>query len=358
LRPLHTGICGFCEVPTIWAKDSVLDGDNTSLQKMVPMRGVFYAADEIESLIDSMEQVLGISLSRLLFRAHSNAIRRFFDGTLRGLAGSLAKALVPRMIFEQQAKTAPYFGVGVLRLVEYNRGGGVVEMTNAWNERLVAAEIAGAFASVEGAECRVDAEATGGVVRLTVRRSALESEEYSGRLVPLTGKLMGTREYPRCHVCGAPYSFRVFRWDLPAGEIRERDTGLRVVHMTIACIDSMLQEMVDELGREMLDMAVRFQADYVRGMISSGAYDALEKPGADEERRFFDHLSLIRRRCLGNPIYIDDKPARLTVHIRNPANSVMLAGRVLGTFEAVRGTPGLLESERDGGMLRVTVSPS
>lgn len=361
MRPLHTGICGTCDVPTIWAKDSILDGDNTSLQRMVPVRGVFYEVEEVGRFIRKMEENLGVSLDTLVFAAHKRAIKRFFEGTVKGLTGTLAKAAVPGLVYRQQQKVAPLFGVGLMKLVDYGRGGPlVVEASNVWDERLLAAEVAGGFEAVERGEveCDVDIEHSGDTIRFTARRAAREREEYRGRLVPITGTLMGTPGYPGCHVCGAPISFQVFRWDRERGEIRERDNGLRVVHLTIACIDGMLQEMVEELGEDLRDMAVRVHADYVREMVSSGAYEAVAEGASDEARRFFDYLSLIRRRCLGNPVYIDTGPRSLAVHIKNPANDVMLAGRVLGTFEAVRGVAGRLEAEHESGMLSLTVSPA
>lgn len=100
-------------------------------------------------------------------------------------------------------------------------------------------------------------------------------------------------------------------------------------------------------------MAVRQHADQVRDSVSAGDYDSLVTEPSDRERTYFDHLSLIRRRCFGNPLYIDSRPGELKVHIRNPANDVMLTGRVLGTFEAVEGLPGRAETHRSDGMLEV-----
>ena len=360
-------------MPTIWAKDSVLDGDNTSLQKMIPMRGVFYETVEVGHLVDKMEESIGVSLEGIVFAAHKRAIRRFFGGTVKGLSGALVKAAVPKLIYDQEGKVAPLFGVGLMEMSSYRRGGPlIVEARNAWNERLLAAEVAGAFEAVErgDVECDVGVERSGEGVRFTARGAAREREEYRGRFVPLTGTLMGTAAYPRCHVCGAPVSFQVFRWERERGEIKERDNGLRVVHLTVACIDGMLQEMIEELGEDLRDLAVRVEADYVRERVLSGAYEAVRegdegagesapgKPGADEVRRYFDYLSLIRRRCLGNPIYVKAGPEGLTVHVRNPANDQMLAGRALGTFEAVSGVAGRVEAERDGGTLRLRVSPA
>ena len=356
MRPLHSGICPTCDVPAIWAKDSVLDGDNTSLQRMVPIRGVFYEAGEIEHFIRGMEGSLGASLDRVVFAAHKRAVRRFFKGALRGLTGSLARAVAPAFIYRQQAKVAPDFGMGRMGIVGYERGGPLeVEATNVWDEGLFAADVAGAFEAVEGTECDVDTGKADGTYRFTARKSGEERLEYTGRLIPLTGALSRERAHPRCHACGAPVSFQVFYWDHELGEIRERDNGLRVVHRTAGCFDSMLREMEIELGGELRELAVRAQADYVRDKVASGAYGPGE-PLDDTGRRYFHYLGLIRRRCMGNPVNFDFSTWDLRVSIRNPANEELLIGRVLGTYEAVTGKEGRAAGASSGGMLKVEVS--
>lgn len=357
MRPLHSGICPTCKVPGTWAKDSVLDGDNTSLKKTIPIRGVFYETGEIEHFIRGMEKSLGISLDRVVFTAHKRAARRLFEGTLRGITGSLARVVAPLFIYRQQAEVAPDFGFGRVSIAGYRRGGPLeVEATNVWDERLFTADVAGAFEAVEGAECEVDTEGADGTYRFTARRSGEEKQEYAGRLTPLTGALSGEHAYPRCHACGAPISFQVFSWDLERGEVRERDNGLRVVHRTAACFDSLLHEMEIERGEELRELAIRTQADYVRDMIVSGAYDVDGETRIDTGRKYFDHLGLIRRRCMGNPVNFDYGPGSLRVSIRNPANEALVTGRVLGTFEGVEGSKGLAGSSSSGGTLKVEVS--
>ncbi len=357
MRPLHSGICPTCNVPGIWAKDSVLDGDNTSVGKKIPMRGIFYEAGEIEHFIRGMEESLGVSLGRVVFSAHKRAVRRFFSSALGGITGSLARVLTPHLIYRQQAEAAPDFGVGRVIVAGYRRGGPLeVEATNVWDKRLFAADVAGAFEAVEGVGCEVDTEKAGGTYRFTARRGGEEVPEYTGRLIPLTGVLSGERAYPRCHACGAPISFQVFSWDLERGEVRERDNGLRVVHRTVACFDGLLHGMEIERGEELHELAIRTQADYVRDMIVSGAYDIDGETRIDTGRKYFDYLGLIRRRCMGNPVNFDYGPGSLRVSIRNPANEALVTGRVLGTFEGVEGSKGLAGSSSSGGTLKVEVS--
>ena len=357
MRPLHSRVCPACNVPGIWARDIALDGDNTSLKKTIPVRGVFYEAGEIEHFIRGMEASLGVSLGRVVFSAHKRVVRRVFSGALRGINGSLARVLTPHLIYRRQAEAAPDFGVGRVSVTGYRRGGPLeVEATNVWDERLLAAGVAGAFEAVEGVGCEVDTEKAGGTYRFTARRSGKEEPEDTGKLIQLTGVLSGERKYPRCHACGAPISFQVFSWDLELGEVRERDNGLRVVYRTAACFDSLLRGMEIERGEELHELAIRTQADFVRDMIVSGAYDVDGETCIDTGRKYFDHLGLIRRRCMGNPVNFDYGPGSLRVSIRNPASEALVTGRVLGTFEGVEGGKGLAGSSSLGGTLKVEVS--
>lgn len=359
MKPIHLGICETCKVPHIWAKDSVLDSDNTSLHRVIPMRGVFYEADEVRALIEGLERSLGIELDDMVVAAHGRAIRRFFEGTLKGLLGSVVVTTHPLYVYRLQAKSAPYFGAGLFRIISYARGGPlVVEVENVWDERLTKAETIGAFEAVEGVDADAETERDGDRCVFTVKPLEKEREEYRGRLAPLVGKLLASDEYPRCQKCGAPVLFQAFTWDTKRGETRERDNDLRVVHQTIASMDSLLHELEEEIGGEVREMAIRAQADHVRDMVQRGAYDALA--GADDEpgRRFFRYLGLIRRRCMGNPIFLDYEPGTLKVKIRNPANEELLVGRVLGTFEAVTGVAGAAVADHAEGTLRVTVTPA
>jgi hypothetical protein len=216
--------------------------------------------------------------------------------------------------------------------------------------------VAGAFEAVEGVECEVASVKAGDTYRFTAQPAGGGKQEHTGRLAPPAGSLSGERAYPRCHECGAPISFRIFSWARDSGEIMERDNGLRVVHQAAGCFDGLLHEMEMELGEKLRGLAIRTEADYVRGMIVSGAYDSGGETRVDTGRKYFDYLALIRRRCMGNPINFDYGPGSLTVSIRNPANEELLIGRVLGTFEGVSGMKGLVGSSSSGGMLKVAAS--
>lgn len=356
IRPLHSGMCKTCGVPFIWAKDSLLDGDNTSIQKMVPVRGVFYEVDEIQNFVESLEGSVGVPLSALTFEAHKRAIRRFFEGTLEGLTGEMARILLPGFIYRQQTKVTPYFGVGKMRMVSYQRGGPlVVEAEDVWNENLFSADVAGSFEAIEGGESDADYDTSGGVFRVVAHKRSREKEELRGRLVPITGQLMGTPQYPRCPDCGSPVSFQAFSWDYSRGVVLERESGIRLVHQTIGCFDALLQEMESELGDRVRELAVRAEADFVRERIESGAYPAGD--ARDPERLLFEHLGLMRKRCFGNPILIEMAGNELTVHVRNPANVELLIGRTLGTYEAVLGLEGAAAAESREGMLKVVAAP-
>jgi hypothetical protein len=357
VRSLHSRVCPACNVPGIWARDIALDGDNTSLKKKIPVRGVFYETGEIEHFIRGMEASLGVSLGKVVFSAHKRAVRRFFSGTLRGINGSLARVLAPRLIYRRQAEAALDFGVGRVSVAGYRRGGPLeVEAANVWDERLFAAGVAGAFEAVEGVGCEVDTEKAGGTYRFTARRGGDEEPEDTGKLIQLTGVLSGERKYPRCHGCGAPISFQVFSWDRERGEVRERDNCIRVVYQAAACFDSLLRGMEIERGEELHELAIRTQADFVRDMIVSGAYDVEGETRIDKGRKYFDQLGLIRRRCMGNPVNFDYGPGSLRVSIRNPASEALVTGRVLGTFEGVEGGKGFAGSSSLGGTLKVEVS--
>ncbi len=362
MRPLHKKICPKCGVPYLWGKDSVLDDDNTSLLKTFPSRGIFYEIDEIHNLLRGLEESIELSLSQLFFTVHKRAIARYFNGTLEGISGTIARKIASKAIYWQMTQVTPNFGVGRIAVESYKKGKFLkVRTWNAWNEMLLAADIAGAWTSVEKIGCRVSSKRSNDHITYLVEALDSPEEEYVGRLIPITGVLMGPPDHPRCPACGGPESFRIFRWDRESGIIQERDNGLRVVHQTIGCVDSLMNELEIELGRQIRDVAIRTQADYVRRHISEGLYDRAGSPVEAEDRdpavRYRRYLGLIKRRCMGNPFYIDISDGNLEIAIRNPANNELVLGRILGVYEALEGKPGDINWRALNGTLEIRVSP-
>ena len=302
-----------------------------------------------------MEKAAPPQFEPVCFAANKRAHRAVFKGTLRGVSGNLARAAAPRVLLNQFEKIAPALGAGRLSIESYRRGGPlVVRATNAWNERLLPADVAAVFEAVEGCTSEVDVEKGGGSTYIRARKVGHAGEEPQAYVAPLAGVLHGTRQYPRCPRCGAPTSFQTFKWDTDAGEVTERETGVRVVHQAVACFNTFLRQMDEEIGEEAGQLAVEYQAQYVARRIDSGDYGSM---GKDAKHRMFDYMGLIRRRCLGNPIIVNLVGDELYVRVRNPANSALLKGRALGTYRAVMRTDGRLQWQHGCGLLEMLVKP-
>lgn len=363
IHPLHKKICPDCEVPLIWSKDSVLDDDNTTLQKMTPVRGVFYEIDEIANLLSGLEKTVGISLSSIFFTAHKISIVQFFQGTLEGLSGRLAKKLASGLVFKQIADMSPNFGVGRSRIVDYRRGESIRStVLNVWHELLFAADFAAVWSVIEGTGCRVSSERVDNRVNYLIESTQEPEVEHVGRLMPVTGVLMGEPDYPRCPTCGSPQSFQIFRWNRDEGTIKERDNGVRVVHQSMSPFDSIMFELETELGDEIRDTAIRIQADFVRDRISGGTYDRAGAPTGPPDQepstQYGRYLGLIRRRCMGNPLSIDIDNSKLEVVVRNPANQELVLGRTLGTYEAIEKKTGSISWREIHGTIEMRVIPT
>jgi len=250
----------------------------------------------------------------------------------------------------------PGFGAGRLTVESYRRGGPLtVRCVNSWNDRLLPADIAGAFEAVEGVESAVDIEKGADSTYVTVRKVGPLEEEQSGSVAPMVGVLCGSKLYPRCSSCGAPISFQAFDFDLDKGEITERDSGVRVVHQATSCLETLMMQMEDDLGDRARRLAIDAEAGYVERRIESGEYVS---ESDDPKHRMFDYMALVRRRCLGNPILVDLDGDRLHVRVRNPANPALLAGRTLGTYRAVMRRPAVAKTQIGFGVLEIEVAPA
>lgn len=355
---LRRGLCGTCKVPSVWANCYTADGDNTSIRRSTATRGAFYEVGEIDNLIIELSSRLRTSLDSLSQVSMEDTSRRFFQSVASSPYAKLAKVLSPLSFYRENDRLSALLGEGTAEIRSYRRGGPlVVEAKNPWSGSLFASGLAGMFEAVEGETCGVTVDGEGDNLVFTVRKRGVPAREADSPVVPLDGVLSGTIEHPQCYKCGAPASLKAFEWDQSAGVILERDTGTRVVYQSVAFVDTLILAVAGMHGEESRDVAVRVHGDYVRESIESGPSGEIGRL-AEPKERYLHLLGLIRRRCLGNPFDTIVTEESVTARVRNPANIELVQGRVLGTFEALSGISGRVESDRSEGVLRIRAFPA
>lgn len=357
----HSRLCRRCGVPLLWSKDAEIDSDNTSL--LPPVRGVFYETEEIGNALSKLEERLGIPLENVLLTAHKRAITIVFQDTLNRLLHRTARKIIPRIFYYRIIQLVRLCGIGDASLKSYRKGRYLeIRVRDPWNERLFPGDILGTWESIDGVEGVISASAEDDSKVYRVEVSTTHDDVYDKRLHPPTGTLLGTQEYPSCPACGAPEDFQAYRWEPKKGLVFEKDTGIRVTHNTVGCINSVLFEIAQELGDEIFDIVTRIEADYVKGKTMAGAYDGAVSTvteGDSDLERYRRYLGIIRRRCMGNPTMVEkEKNGILRVVIRNPANEELVLGRILGTYEAEEGIAGRIEWNKWHDIMQVKVMPS
>jgi len=358
---LHSGICKTCGVPHPWGKDAEIDSDNTSL--LPPMRGVFYETEELEHLLGGLEETVGLSLSNIYITAHKRAVSMFVSPSLQGFTVDMARRLLSRIVYMRIVQLVNWCGLGKVSLRSYKKGKWLeLEVSDIWSERLFPGDVAGVWTAVEGKDCSVRLRRAGSSWVCRAEALLEWEDRFTERLHPPAGVLMGTKDYPRCPVCGAPDEFKCYQWDRKKGLIKERDTGISVAHNTVGCVNTALFEIREELGKDLLDIVTRMEAEFIKKRVAEGTYERGRTPGwigtADRNEVYSHYLDIIKRRCMGNPVKASFMNKTLEVTVRNPGNEELLLGRILGTYEAVEGTPGQIDWRVVQGVLEAKVTPS
>jgi len=127
-------------------------------------------------------------------------------------------------------------------------------------------------------------------------------------------------------------------------------------------VNTALFEIREELGKDLLDIVTRMEAEFIKKRVAEGTYERGRTPGwigtADRNEVYSHYLDIIKRRCMGNPVKASFMNKTLEVTVRNPGNEELLLGRILGTYEAVEGTPGQIDWQVVQGVLEAKVTPS
>lgn len=340
----------------MWAKWFKVDSDNISIDPDSNFCGAFYESGEIENLFVGIEEKVGVPIKDICLEAHKAGTRQFFEEALTGRSGEFAKRHFTEQAVDQMARVAPEYGVAAIKVLEFNRGGPyIIKSLNNFSNDYTIMEIAGAVEAAVQQDLEPE-QARFGSIFITILRERTDGpSKYEGRFPPVKGESLGSMEVPCCNTCGAPSALTVYNWDLKAGIITERDTGLRVVYNTFAMVDTFIVELEKELGSEIWEPAIRIQAEFVKDRIITGSYDGLVEQGDSDRERIVKYMDLLKRRCFGKPTVVEFDGKTLHATIRNPGSDVIIMGRILGTFEAVTGARGKISGKHNKEEITINV---
>lgn len=343
--------CRECGVPRRFAKEHTWLSNGTIVQSKNPdHRMIFIELDNINSTFRGVEEIIGMSIERIIVEAKRRATYDFVDHMLPGVVKAVVRLVGVKPVIRNVTALGRVMGYGMVELSRLRRTHGegdfvTISAKELYSLPLFSGDIAGSFNAIDRREVGIThVEVAPGQYEITahITPHPLELQERL-KAKPYASK-EGDIELERCPGCGLPRALSAYRWISERGVIVHRESGRRMVALGPSTLDAIIAELEKELGETIPQVVVEAQRRFLR----SGFY------GTDEARSREDLRRALALRGLGNLVGLEWGEDRLRCQIENPCLEPVLAGLVQGIFELVTGRDGRVEwEEREDGDLLV-----
>ena len=328
--------------------------DGTIVQAKNPdHRMIFIENENINAAFGIIEEILGMSIERIITEAKRRATFDFVDHVIPGIVKAVVQKVGVRPVIRNITALGQVMGYGMLELSGLRRvhdegDYATISTRDLYSLPLFCGDLAGSFNAIDRREVGISYREIGpGEYEITahIKPHPLELMERL-KPIPYTHK-PGDIELERCPACGGPQALSEYQWDLERGIIVNRTNGRRMVFIGPSTIDTIIQELENELGETIPEVVIEAQ----RRFVVSGFYSPQE---AATEEIFRNTLAI---RGLGNLREMTWGENRLYVRLENPCLYLVMVGLILGLFELVAGREGQPRWElKEDGDLEVEVS--
>jgi hypothetical protein len=346
-------LCPECGVPRSISKHNVWLSNGTILEDNDPNhRVVFVENDSLRDTFGGIEKILGISIEHIIVesqrRSTYESVTRTLPAPLRLILRHMGTGLIARYLKQSGQGN----GKGAIEIISFRRRRSEddyikLRVREPFSLAHFCGNVAGAIEGVDGREVNVTyEEVSPGEYELTARMTG-HPRELQERLQRKTPRYKpGDIDLPRCGTCGVPVVISQYAWSWDRGVIENKESGRRMIIVSTATQDAIMDELVNELGEPVTEALVEAQ----RGLVASGFFSSDEITGVDDFRIQFAY------RGLGNLVGIDFTEDRLHARIENPCLNPMVVGMIQGLFDGATGGQSDLEWETtDDGDLVVDV---
>jgi hypothetical protein len=350
-----TTLCAECGAPHFVTKHNTWLPNGTILEDNRPdHRVVFIESDSLRGTFEGVERIMGIPIESIIVESQRRSTYESVSNSLPGPLKAILKRIGTKAIIRNQMRIGKLNGKGDLELISFRRRRGEddyikLRIREPFSLPHFMGNFAGAFEAVDGREMSVTyKEIAPGDYELTGRISQHDAR-FEARLQrkPPSYKA-GDIELPRCGTCGGPAILSNYVWHLDRGVIENRNSGRRMIIVSTATQEAIIDELINELGDDIGDAIVEAQ----RNLVVEGFFSIEEVKGVDDFRTEFAW------RGLGNVAEIDFDVDHLQMRLENPCMNQAVAGLAQGLYEFSSGRPGKLEWEiTEGGDLAINVQP-
>ncbi len=362
-------LCAECGVPALVGAELAWESNGVIVSRTSPPnRWVFYESENIDPLFHGIEELIGMPIENIVIESRRRESRRYMERLFPPEAKELFRGHDDPRLTAEEKKAKLLAGRGVLNnIYDVARIFGYADISvhpvwetgeaHPWRFGIVRNPYSVLF---QLGESLGTCEAFEGIDMWAKHEKAAEDAyvmEFfpSEHPVGLTGRLKPRRydlkpgdiAYDYCPRCGVPKEISRYAWDLEHGMITDPDTGRRMAIFGPHSLNSIFDDLEEELGEDISQTIIESQRRYIKGAWSK---DKWLRGGED-----FRRLSALRG--MGNLTSFEGDRERLTLRVENFALPVFQVGIVQGLVEMAYGVESSTcawESSDDGD-LSVTV---
>ncbi|MEW6554219.1 MAG: hypothetical protein AB1384_08040 [Actinomycetota bacterium] len=335
-------ICPECGVPLSVTKHHTWLPNGTILEDgNLDHRMVFIESESLRDTFSGIEGIMGISIARIIIESQRRSTYDSIDHALPAPVKAIFRYVGTGLISRYIANIGRLTGRGDIEVVSFKRRKGEddyikLRIREPFSLSHFSGNFVGAMEAVDGREIEVTyVETAPDEYELTARISGhpLELTERLQRKAPRYKE--GDFKLPRCGVCGGPGILADYVWLLDRGVIENRESKRRMVLVSTATQEAIIDELQAELGDSIIQAAMEAQ----RSLVATGFFSSEEIKGVDDFRTQFAY------RGLGNLVEVELDQDHLHFRLENACLHPMVAGLVQGLYERAFGTESEMEWE-------------
>lgn len=329
-------------------------------------RVVIIQSNFVNRLLDVFENRFDAPVDEIAYEAqrHSTmAVYKPFYDKIPGMKMVARSKSGRRFLLRLSNEVAGLLGMCGVKLLEYVPGEyGVAEINNPFNEKLLAAIVAGDFELLELKPYVVKRELRSEDEFIFRAEAAGEYSEHSEKLAfeasedPLwfpsifkrsLAVIPGKVDHDRCPKCGAPGGLSRLEW-VEDGVIMDSPSNSRVAFLDGYTLNIILRELAGEAGdnapAKLVDIVREFTRDNADLLGSvSGNYLDNSKGLAEPLMEFLNNLPILGQ---GNPVQLEIDGLQVRVIVDNPYDVHILSGTLQGLYESITGGDSLVDWEQ------------
>jgi hypothetical protein len=354
---MEINTCPACKVPEYITIEHVWINSGLIAQKRDRRHVVaFIESDNLDSLFRGIEQIIGISIDKIVMTARRRASRAYMDRIIPKEVKELLRKgeLDLGFVINSIVIIGQVLGYGHFELVDYRYEQdeddyAVIRVEKPYSVVFGLCDPIAALEAVTGYEVSFDFEE---ISKDTYEISAFRSSHptaFKDRLIMKSYRYReGDIVLDACATCGAPSLLSSYEWDLDKGIILSADKRRRMAFFAPNVLDVVLDELEKELGEIIPNAVIEAQRRFTK----TGIYNVDDVRDADSLRT---QLAL---RGLGNLRQFDMDEKGASLRLDNAAIHLIMVGLIQGIYEMVFGVESRVEWELTGeGNLEISVIP-